>query len=267
MAAAEHLGRQRRRAGTPRARAAAVRGCRRLAGHRRRARRHRADAFVMGEPERSLERHRSRLPVREQLGDDRGEGLALARMGQVQRADRRLVAAEGHFRQAIELRRRAGIGGRGGFAAGAGRAGARSRRAPRPCGCSRRRGRWPASSASAFRSAASRSRWATAGCRVAEPRAARAEFLAAKEIARQFGAKCAAVGGLARAGRGGAGARRGWAGPRRGAHRVRDGRAHGSAAAGRSGAAGGGRRGGLWARRATPIWAGRARCSIAPSKS
>ncbi len=33
--------------------------------------------FLMGEPERSLERHRSALAVREQLGDDRGRSLTL----------------------------------------------------------------------------------------------------------------------------------------------------------------------------------------------
>ncbi len=62
--------------------------------------------FLMGAPERSLERHRSALAVREQLGDDRGRSLTLSRLGQVLRATGALSAAGEHFRAALDLRRR-----------------------------------------------------------------------------------------------------------------------------------------------------------------
>ncbi|HEY8926606.1 MAG TPA: hypothetical protein VIU64_19620, partial [Polyangia bacterium] len=64
--------------------------------------------LLNGAPEMSLEFHRAAFQVRDQLGDDRGKGLALARMGQVEHETGDLIAAEGHVRQAIELRRRAG---------------------------------------------------------------------------------------------------------------------------------------------------------------
>jgi len=64
--------------------------------------------LLNGAPEMSLEFHRAAFQVRDQIGDDRGKGLALARMGQVEHETGDLIAAEGHVRQAIELRRRAG---------------------------------------------------------------------------------------------------------------------------------------------------------------
>ena len=223
--------------------------------------------FLMGALEQSLSCHQAALAVRERLGDARGRALTLSRMGQVQHEAGALALAADHFGAALALRRE--LGDRQGVVASLLDLGALERDLGQP----------DRSLALLGGGAGARARRGGAALRVqplhrarrvpphdGQPRVALEEFEAAREIARQFGARVLlseALRGLAEAelALGDSGARATTRAPRsrsRSASARRRSRARPCAWS---------RRPSGWARRGRPISAARARCSIGRSRS
>ncbi|HVZ89502.1 MAG TPA: tetratricopeptide repeat protein, partial [Polyangia bacterium] len=146
--------------------------------------------FLMGDPERSLERHREALGVRQQLGDDRGRSLTLSRLGQVLRATGALAPAGEHFRAALDLRR--AIGDVSGVIASLLDLGALERDLGHRAEALALLGEGRELARNAGERLQACSLTIEIGdCLLAEgqPHAAHTEFSAAREIARQFGAR------------------------------------------------------------------------------